>query len=302
MLPCMVHDEVNNFLSYLNLQKRVSTLTTQSYATDLDQFFEFLDQNTGGDYTLPDIRHTHIRSFISGLMDKGLSPVSVNHKLSSLRSFFKYLLKNELISINPADKVVSLKMPKRLPVFVDEEPMRQVFSTVEFGSDFEGIRNKLIIDILYQTGIRRAELLNLKEADVDIFNTQIKVLGKRNKERLIPFDISLKRNLEMYLDVKRKNGLSNPYLLVTAVDMPLLPYDVAKAVKQALSQVTTSRKKSPHVLRHTFATHVLNSGGDINSVKELLGHASLAATQIYTHNTIDKLKKMYNQAHPRSGN
>jgi len=235
-------------------------------------------------------------------MDKELSPRSVNRKISTLKSFFKYLLKEGEIEINPTQKIQGPKMPKRLPVFIDEDKLASVFTTQQFAEGFDGIRDKLILDILYQTGIRRAEILGLQEKDVDIYNTQLKVLGKRNKERVIPFDISLKRNIEEYLRVKEEHHLTNPYLLVTLKNAPLTPAKLGKIVKDALSAVTTSMKKSPHVLRHTFATHLLDHGADINAVKELLGHASLSATQIYTHNSIDKLKKSYNQAHPRSGN
>lgn len=198
-------------------------------------------------------------------------------------------------------KVVAPKKPKRLPVFIDESQMDKIFNGLEFEPGFEGQRDKLIIDLLYQTGMRRAEMLNLKVSDIDIFNTQIKVLGKRNKERLIPFHTNMRRNLEAYLGVKESNGLKDPHLLVTMKDKPLTAQKITVIVNRILAAVTTGSKKSPHVLRHTFATHMLNSGADINAVKELLGHSSLAATQVYTHNTIDKLKKTYNQAHPRSG-
>ena len=294
-------DAITGFLSYINLQKRFSALTIQSYASDLSQFFGHLDESMQ-EYSLNDIRHSHIRGFIAQFMENGYEPSSVNRKISTLRSFFKYLVKNEVISQNPAQKAINLKTPKKLPVFVDEDQMGKVFSTLEFGPDFEGTRNKLIIDLLYQTGIRRAELIGLKESDVDIFNMQLKVLGKRSKERIIPFDVNLKRNLENYLHVKKEENLMSPYLLVTKKDTCLTTALVTKVVKNILAEVTTGRKKSPHVLRHTFATHILNNGADINAVKELLGHASLAATQVYTHNSIDKLQKMYNQAHPRSGN
>jgi integrase/recombinase XerC len=294
-------DAITNFLSYLRLQKRFSALTLQSYASDLSQFFSHLDANLE-EYDLDRLKHNQIRSFIAHLMEQDFSASSVNRKISTLRSFFKYLVKNEVISQSPAQKVLNVKTPKRLPVFVDEDQMDKLFSTVEFGSDFEGIRNQLILDLLYQTGIRRAELIGLKEADVDIFNMQLKVMGKRSKERIIPFDVNLKRNLEAYLRVKKEQKLMSPYLLVTKKDTLMNTALVTRVVKNVLAQVTTGLKKSPHVLRHTFATHILNNGADINAVKELLGHASLAATQVYTHNSIDKLKKMYNQAHPRSGN
>lgn len=297
----MVDGAVNDFLSYLNLQKRFSPLTAKNYEIDLRQFFGYLEEEVPNT-NIKDISHHDIRGFMATLMDKGLSAVSVNRKLSSLKSFFKYLLKNGEITINPTQKLQGPKKPKRLPVFIDESQAEKLFEDLHFETDFEGVRNKLIIDILYQTGLRRAELLNLKEQDVDIFNLQLKVLGKRNKERIIPFSHTLKRNLQNYLNVKKEHDLTSPFLLVTLRDKQLSPLKLNSIVKEILSMVTTSKKKSPHVLRHTFATHMLNKGADINAVKELLGHASLSATQVYTHNTIEKLKRSYNQAHPRSGN
>jgi integrase/recombinase XerC len=196
-------------------------------------------------------------------------------------------------------KISGPKTPKRLPSFVDEHQMEDLFTEVKFDEGFAGQRDKLILDLLYQTGIRRSELTHLKELDVDLFNSTIKVLGKRNKERMIPISLALKRNLETYLQVKKELNLSNPMLLVSEKDITLSEQAAYKLVKKYLSQITTIQKKSPHVLRHTFATHLLNNGADINAVKDLLGHANLSATQVYTHNTIDKLKKSYKQAHPR---
>jgi integrase/recombinase XerC len=297
----MVDGAVSGFFSYLNLQKRFSPLTTKNYQIDLNQFFDFLNQQYQG-AGIKDISYHHIRAFMASMVDKGLSPVSVNRKLSTLKSFFKYLLKEEIIENNPTQKLQGPKKPKRLPVFIDESQTGTIFNVIKFDSGFDGVRNKLIIDILYQTGLRRAEILNLKEKDIDLFNTQLKVLGKRNKERIIPFGLELKRNLENYLNVKKEHKLASPFLLVTLKDKPLSPQKISTIVKNILMGVTTSKKKSPHVLRHTFATHLLNNDADINAVKELLGHANLSATQIYIHNTIEKLKRSYNQAHPRSGN
>ncbi|MDI1353725.1 MAG: tyrosine-type recombinase/integrase [bacterium] len=297
----MVEGAVSGFYSYLNFQRRFSPLTTKNYQSDLQQFFNFLNSELPG-YSLQSISYQHIRGFIADLMNKGLSAVSVNRKISTLKSFFKYLLKNQLIENNPTQKIQGPKKPKRLPVFLDESQIEKVFSGMTFEPGFEGQRDKLIIDILYQTGLRRAEILGLKESDINLYDLQLKVLGKRNKERIIPFSLALKRSLQAYLDAKKELGLKNPHLLVTLKDSPLSPQKISIIVKTILGAVTTSKKKSPHVLRHTFATHLLNNGADINAVKELLGHSSLSATQIYTHNTIDKLKKSYNQAHPRSGN
>ena len=292
---------VDEFLSYLNLQKRFSPLTTKNYAVDLKQFFNFLNQEVY-DSRLTEISYQHVRSFIASLIDKKKSTVSVNRKISCLKSFFKYALKNNLISNNPMQKIQGPKTPKRLPVFIDENQIEKIFNQLKFDSGFEGIRNKLLIDVLYQTGLRRAELINLKETDLDLISLQLKVLGKRNKERIIPFSIHLKRCIQEYLNAKQENNLINSFLFVNLKNIQLSPQALTKIVSEILSEVTTNKKKSPHVLRHTFATHLLNRGADINAVKELLGHANLSATQIYTHNTIEKLKKSYNQAHPRSGN
>ncbi len=293
--------ETEDFITYLNLQKRASPLTSASYQRDLLEFSVLLEAENG-DLSLSEITYQHIRGFIAQLMAKGLSPRSVNRKLSTLKSFFKYLIKNQIVESNPAQKIQGPKTPKKLPVFIDEHQTEKIFSAFKFKEGFDGLRDRLLIDILYQTGIRRAELLGLKEEDADIFNLQLKVLGKRNKERVIPFSLQLKRNLHEYLSVKKELNLLNPYLLVTLKNKQINVSYITKIVNEVLSAVTTNKKRSPHVLRHTFATHLLNNGADINAVKELLGHASLAATQIYTHNTIEKLKQTYKQAHPRSGN
>ncbi len=292
---------VDEFLSYLNLQKRFSPLTTKNYAIDLKQFFNFLNQEVYVSL-LDEISYQHVRSFIASLIDKKKSTVSVNRKISCLKSFFKYALKNNLILNNPMQKIQGPKMTKRLPIFIDEPQIEKIFNQFKFDPGFEGIRNRLLIDILYQTGLRRAELINLKETDLDLISLQLKVLGKRNKERIIPFSILLKRSIQEYLIIKQANNLNNPFLFVNIKNIQLSPQALTKVVSQILDAVTTNKKKSPHILRHTFATHLLNRGADINAVKELLGHANLSATQIYTHNSIEKLKKSYNQAHPRSGN
>ncbi len=294
----MFDTQLYSFIDYLTYEKRYSAHTITSYKNDLDQFFKFICiDKLSNDIT--EINYQHIRSWVSELIKHKIVARSVNRKLSSLKSFFKYLQRQQIISVNPLSKITGPKTPKRLPVFVDEHQMNDLFSEAKFEEGFNGQRDRLILDILYQTGIRRSELTHLKELDVDLFNLTIKVLGKRNKERILPISISLKRNLEEYLRVKQELNLSNLMLLVSEKGNTLTEQAVYTSVKKYLAQVTTISKKSPHILRHTFATHLLNNGADINAVKELLGHANLSATQIYTHNTIDKLKKSYKQAHPR---
>lgn len=291
---------LHNFLDYIAHEKKFSKHTALSYQNDLQQFQAYLEREINpADFTL--VSYLNIRAWMAELIDSGLTARSVNRKISALKSFYKFLLRNNHISINPLQKIQGPKTPKKLPVFVDENQMRDLFSKISFEEGFEGQRDKLLLDVLYQTGFRRAELCSLKEQDIDFYNLTIKVLGKRNKERILPVSLELKRNLEAYFAVKKSEGLVNSYLFVTKKDKALKEAEVYKIVNKYLGAVTTLGKKSPHVLRHTFATHLLNNGADINAVKELLGHSNLSATQIYTHNSIDKLKKTYKQAHPRSG-
>ncbi|MDZ4665975.1 MAG: tyrosine-type recombinase/integrase [Bacteroidota bacterium] len=292
---------VTDFLSYLKKVKKLSGHTIISYQNDLQQFTLFLSEECG----IKDItkaNHQNARGFIAKLIDEKNSPRTANRKLSCLKAFYKYCLQQDLIKVNTISKVQGPRTPKKLPVFVEEDNMEKLLKDLKFDDCYKGVQSKLILDLLYQTGIRRSELTGLKTDDVDIFNSEIKVLGKRNKERIIPVNIELKRNLETFVNVKRHMGLTSEFMFVTEKNKPLSASQVYTIVKKYLSLVTTLHKRSPHVLRHTFATHLLNNGANINAVKELLGHANLSATQIYTHNTIEKLKKTYLQAHPRSGN
>ncbi|MBK8366194.1 MAG: tyrosine-type recombinase/integrase [Bacteroidetes bacterium] len=294
----MFDKQLHLFFDYLTYEKKYSTHTVTSYKNDIAQFIGFINPQNE-DISSEEINYQQIRAWVSELIKHKIAARSINRKLSALKSFFKFLQRQQIIEVNPMSKISGPKTPKRLPSFVDEHQMEDLFTEVKFEEGFAGQRDKLILDLLYQTGIRRSELTHLKELDVDLFNSTIKVLGKRNKERMIPISLALKRNLETYLQVKKELNLSNPMLLVSEKDITLSEQAAYKLVKKYLSQITTIQKKSPHVLRHTFATHLLNNGADINAVKDLLGHANLSATQVYTHNTIDKLKKSYKQAHPR---
>ncbi len=287
----------NNFIEYLQYEKRFSNHTVLAYSNDLEQFSEFLE-HTYQIKVLTEIDHTLIRSWIVSLMDQKISPRSVNRKITTLKTFYKYLLRQQVVKENPMLKIQSPKTSKRLPVFVEKDNMDTLLDTTEFGSDFDGERNKLIIELLYATGIRLSELINLKQADLSITNGHIKVLGKRNKERIVPFNNSLKHTFEAYL--KHVEVKSSDYLFITKEGKKLYEKFVYRVVNKYLSHVTSIQKKSPHVLRHTFATHMLNNGADLNSIKELLGHANLSATQIYTHNTVEKLKNVHKQAHPKA--
>jgi integrase/recombinase XerC len=231
-------------------------------------------------------------------MEQKIVPRSVNRKITTLKTFYKFLLRQGVVAENPMLKIQSPKTSKRLPVFVEKEGMDILLDSIDFGDDFEGQRNKLIIEIFYSTGMRLTELVNLKQLDVDLYQSHLKVLGKRNKERIIPFNPILKEQIKIYLQAKPT--LNDEFLFITSSGAKMYDKLVYRIVNAYLSQITTVDKKSPHVLRHTFATHMLNNGANLNSIKELLGHASLSATQVYTHNTVEKLKNIHKQAHPKA--
>ena len=289
----------DEFLSYLRFEKRYSANSIESYTSDLTQYSTFCIDSGTSDL---DLDHKLIRMWIVSLLEKGISTRSVNRKLSTLKIFSKFLIREGILKSNPLDKVLKPKMNKRIPSFVDEIRLNDILDTFEFGNDYSGIRNQIIIEILYQTGIRRSELIGLKTSSVDVDENNLKVKGKRNKERIIPINHQLTKRIKDYLELKEKTfPVSNSEsLLLTANGLPLYPKLVYRLVNGFLKMVTTLEKKSPHLLRHTFATHLLNKGADINAIKELLGHANLSATQIYTHNKFEKLKDIYQQAHPRA--
>jgi len=294
----MLNSHLTLFFEYLQHEKKVSAHTLRAYQNDLKQFISFINI-VEEDFLVSEINYQHIRGWIGNLLDNKLATQSVNRKLSSLKTFFKFLMTQKVIEFNPMSKITGPKNSKRLPVFVEEHQMEQLFSEIKFEEGFVGIRDKLILDVLYQTGLRRSELTHLTEANTNILSGTLKVLGKRNKERILPISFSLKCNLDAYLKVKQELNLQNMMLLVNEKGNPLTENALYLIVKKYLSQITTIQKKSPHVLRHTFATHLLNNGASILAVKNLLGHASLSATQIYTHTTIEVLKNSYKKAHPR---
>ncbi len=241
-----------------------------------------------------------IRSWLVWLMEHKITPRSVNRKLTTLKSFYRFLIREGIVDENPMRKIISPKTSKRLPVFVERDKMDLLLDKIEFGTDFEGRRDRLILEMFYSTGMRLSELVNLSDTDIDFHNGNIKVLGKRNKERLIPFCKKLEVLIRDYIVVKEETFGQVPDLFVNHKGKKIYPKLVYLIVKRYLGEVTTLVKKSPHILRHTFATHLLNNGAELNAIKELLGHANLSATQVYTHNTIEKLKTIYKQAHPKA--
>ncbi|MFH1320263.1 MAG: tyrosine-type recombinase/integrase [Bacteroidota bacterium] len=312
----------NNFFQYLQYEKRYSPHTILAYKSDLNQFYSFLNHAYQLD-EIKEVNHQIIRSWIVSLMETRISPRSVNRKITVLKSYYKFLLREKAVNKNPMVKILAPKTSKKLPPFVEKAKMDMLLDSVDFGDGYTAIRDKLILEMLYSTGIRLSELINLKINDVDIFNSTIKVLGKRNKERIIPFGNNLKKIIADYIEKKadviaclgasspsppaggrngqsRTEGLEEGLFFLTGKGEKMYPKLVYRIVNNYLSKVTTIYKKSPHILRHTFATHMLNNGADLNAVKELLGHSNLSATQIYTHNTIEKLTKIYKLAHPRS--
>jgi integrase/recombinase XerC len=294
---------VDQFLQYLKFEKRYSPHTILAYSNDLEQFSSF--EPIGGiQQNLITANNKSIRNWIVYLMESGIANRSVHRKVTSLKTFYRFLLKKGLIFSNPASRVIVPGIEKRLPEFVSQKNINIYLDNNIKGLDesYPLFRDMLILELFYDTGIRLSELIGLLEVDIDYVNLSIKVTGKRNKQRNIPISLELSKTLVKFVQVKNEffEGLITRYLFVNDKGSKLYPMFVYRVVKQHLSAVTTANKKSPHVLRHSFATHMLNNGADINSIKEILGHSSLAATQIYTHTTFEKLKEIYKQAHPRA--
>ena len=302
-MSTIVHPQLILFLDYLQYQKRYSPHTIIAYKTDLEQFFAYL----ASQYDSPEprnIKPNFVRSWLAEMRGESITPKSLIRKISSLKSFFKFLLKMGEIDNSPMVTIVTPKTSKRLPVYVEQMGMEKIQNEVEFSDDWKGKTDKLIIDVFYATGIRLSELIGLQQNNVDVSNGQVKVLGKGNKERIIPISSKLISQIGDYITNKDTLDCDSvsTHLFISEKGKPLYPKYVYNVVNQTLSSsnATTIKKKSPHVLRHTFATHLSNNGADLNAIKDLLGHSSLAATQVYTHNTIEKLKDIYKMAHPKA--
>ncbi len=290
------HNEelLHSFLDYLEFEKKSSKHTVTSYKNDLSHFLQHI-----GEKPIAEIESKDIRLWISKLSEEGIAPRSINRKITAVRSFFYFLQKSDKLQQNIARKVHSLKTKKRLPFFVEQEKMNILLDENTFTEDFSGLRDKVVIELLYTTGIRRAELLGLELQSINFAEGNIKVFGKRSKERIIPLLPECIDLLKLYIE-ERKKIAKTTQLIITDKGENAYPNFIYRIVHNYLGHVTTIDKKSPHVLRHSFATHLLNNGADINDIKELLGHANLAATQVYTHNSFEKLKEVYKHSHPRN--
>jgi integrase/recombinase XerC len=289
------------FRDYLLLEKKYSLHTVTAYINDIG-FFESFLSNEFEDNNLLRVNYNQIRAWIVSLSDDGISNASINRKISSLKSFYKFLLKTKQIEASPLMKHKALKAPKKLQIPFSEKELDLVLNQITYSDDFDGIRDKLIVDLFYTTGIRRAELINLKLHYVDLSNGTLKVLGKRNKERIIPILPVVENQIKLYISERSRlqRIIDQDYFFLLLKGVKLNDSFVYRLINYYFSNVSEKVKKSPHILRHTFATHLLNNGADINSVKELLGHSSLASTQVYTHSSLAELKKVYGSAHPRN--
>lgn len=290
---------IEKFIGYLTFEKKFSHHTILAYKNDLQQYSEFCLLNSA----IPELNEDYkiIRHWIVSLIEKEITPRSVNRKITTLKSYYRFLQRDGIIALNPMQKILSPKMKKTLPFFVEKKQINELLDSKDiFGTDYVGSRNRLIIELFYMTGMRLSELINLKLADIDLSSLTIKVLGKRKKERIIPINITFKNTIVEYLSERSGMQPANNFLFLTKKGSKVYEKLIYRVVTEYLNLISTIDKKSPHVLRHTFATHMLNNGADLNAIKELLGHANLSATQIYTHNTFEKIKQVYKQAHPRA--
>ncbi|MES2809987.1 MAG: tyrosine-type recombinase/integrase [Bacteroidota bacterium] len=292
---------LDRFIQYIQFEKRYSPHTVSAYRSDLEQFISFLN-HPDETVTHPNqITHHQIRNWVVELMDQQLTPRSVNRKVATLRKYFKFLVQESELTINPASKINTPKVPKHLPVIIEADKLVKALDD-DTSDTFRSVRSKLIIEMLFGTGMRLAELLGVKDTDINYHEATVKVLGKRNKERIIPINQELRTLLLKYSELKKNENFSNNSLTLIVTDKGVNAYPklIYLTVQQYLSNISTQSKKSPHVLRHTFATSLLNAGADLNAIKELLGHANLSATQIYTHNSVERLKSIYKLAHPKA--
>ncbi len=303
-MPELTQASIQSFLDYLKFQKRYSPHTVRSYHDDLVQFFNYLGFQFGK-VPLSEITHSYIRSWLASMKEKNITSKTINRKISSLKSFFKYLIKTGALGQTPMSKVITPKISKRLPDFIKVEDADKLVDSLKNTEDWKSLNTKMLVTLFYNTGMRLSELINLKEGQIDFGKKQIKVLGKGNKERIIPVSSEIIKTIKIYIQNKKREFVrmeeSGNILLVTEKGKKMYPKYPYLLVNSFLTNnVKTLEKKSPHVLRHSFATHLSNNGANLNAIKELLGHTSLAATQVYTHNTIEKLKDVYKKAHPKA--
>ena len=295
----MFNERLTDFLQYLRFEKRYSPHTLLAYQKDLEQFDSYLSQ----EFSMNDLKlitHFHIRGWLAGMKGEKQTSRTINRKISSLNSYYKYLRRLGFVEKNPVRQLHAQRLPERLPVYLKEKETEHLLEEVQFDKGFQGFTDRLIVELLYATGMRRNELQQLKEKDIEWSLNQVRILGKGNKERLVPVSPVLLDTFRDYIQEKKKLDVYNDiYLLNLESGIPVYAGYIYRVVKKYLGETTTLQKKSPHVLRHTFATHLLNNGANIQAIKDLLGHSSLAATQIYTHNNIDKLKEIHRQNHPR---
>jgi len=294
------YPHIQQFIQYLQFEKRYSQHTIISYQNDLEQFCSYLISSYDSP-AITTVKPAMVRSWLAAMKaEEKVSNKTLNRKISTLKSFFKYLMKNDVLQQTPMTTIISPKVSKRLPVFVEENDFKNNFSKLQFSDDFIGKTERMVLLLFYNTGMRLSELINLKESGIDWSYSHIKVLGKGNKERIIPVSGEVLQELKTYIAAKPISTAEEAYVFVNAKGKQLQARAVYAFINKHLAQITTISQKSPHILRHTFATHLMNNGADLNAVKELLGHSSLAATQVYTHNTIEKLKEVYKLAHPKA--